>query len=638
MGLRDYQVNLVAEVGQHFRRGAGGVCMVLGTGGGKCLARGTPVMMHSGEVRLVEDIAVGDLLMGPDSQPRRVESLARGREMMYRVTPTKGDAYTVNESHILSLRHGSTGEIANVPVLKAIEMLSEPASDWYGWRVPRILHGNTKPQKDFIRVISKTGVDDYFGFELSGPDRLFLLGDFTVTHNTRTASYMVGKWAERNQQVGWLVHRQELLMQAAMTFAEYGIEHRLVCSDSDARAIKAQQFREFGRSFVKHDALTVVGTVQTVARHLESVAGWFNPAMLVADECHLSMAAGWVKVLTRWEKTKLLGLTGTPERLDGKALGRSSGGLYDEMVLGPSVGEMIENGYLAPYRLWRPNVHLNQVDLKMKGKDYDAATLEKELEGPVIFGDVIGHYRRYAHGTPAIGFCPTVASAKHFAAAFADAGYRAVSIDGMTDDALRRRTLAALGTGDLDVVFNCGILTEGTDIPLATTAIMLRRTLSLAMYLQSVGRVLRTHERKDYARVIDCVGVSLIHGYPDDEREWSLDGRPKKKRGESEREIELMRCPSCWEEHLPRKTCPACGYSYGEDEVVRRNKEMQQVDAELVEVSEDQRRAEQAEKRRKIGRARTIDELKDLALELGYSKGWAYRIYEARKQKEGVAA
>ena len=631
MGLRDYQVNLVAEVGQHFRRGAGGVCMVLGTGGGKCLARGTPVMMHSGEVRLVEDIAVGDLLMGPDSQPRRVESLARGREMMYRVAQSHGASYTVNESHILSLMHRTTREIVNVPVLKAIKMLAEPASEWYGWRVPRILQGNTRPQTEFIRFIAKVGVDDYFGFEISGPDRLFLLGDFTVTHNTRTASYMVGKWAERNQQVGWLVHRQELLMQAAMTFAEYGIEHRLVCSDSDARAIKAQQFREFGRSFVKHDALTVVGTVQTVARHLESVAGWFNPAMLVADECHLSMAAGWVKVLTRWEKTKLLGLTGTPERLDGKALGRSSGGLYDEMVLGPSVGEMIANGYLAPYRLWRPNVHLNPVDLKMKGKDYDASTLEKELEGPVIFGDVIGHYRRYAHGTPAIGFCPTVASAKHFAAAFADAGYRAVSIDGMTDDALRRRTLAALGTGDLDVVFNCGILTEGTDIPLATTAIMLRRTLSLAMYLQSVGRVLRTHERKDYARVIDCVGVSLIHGYPDNEREWSLDGRPKKKRGESEREIELMRCPSCWEEHLPRKTCPACGHSYGEDEGTGRSREMQQVDAELVEVSEDQRRAEQVEKRRKIGRARTLDELKDLALELGYSKGWAYRIYEARK-------
>ena len=122
--------------------------------------------------------------------------------------------------------------------------------------------------------------------------------------------------------------------------------------------------------------MTVVGTVQTVARHLESVAGWFNPAMLVADECHLSMAAGWVKVLTRWEKTKLLGLTGTPERLDGKALGRSSGGLYDEMVLGPSVGEMIENGYLAPYRLWRPNVHLNPVDLK-KRKNFCFSTKQR---------------------------------------------------------------------------------------------------------------------------------------------------------------------------------------------------------------------------------------------------------------------
>ena len=630
-GLRDYQSVLVGEVGHHFRKGKRSVCMVLGTGGGKCLARGTPVMMHTGEVRPVEDIKTGDLLMGPDSKPRLVVSLARGREMMYRVTPSRGKPYTVNQSHILSLRN-TKGEIANVPVLTAIEMLGEAGSDWYGWRVPRILEGDTRPQRDFILSIARVGVDDYFGFELDGPDRLFLLGDFTVTHNTRTAGYMVGRWNERGDQTLWLVHRQELLMQAAMTFAEYGIEHRLVCSASDERAIKVQQFREFGRSYVKHDSLAVIGTIQTVSRHLDRLT-WLQPAMIVADECHLSMAAGWVKVLTHWPKAKLLGLTGTPQRLDGKALGVSQGGLYEELILGPSVGEMIDNGYLAPYRLWRPNVHLNPVDLKMKGKDYDSETLEKELEGPVIFGDVIGHYRKYAHGTPAIGFCPTVASAAHFAEAFRNAGYRAVHIEGETDNALRRNVLADLGKGQIDVVFNCGILTEGTDIPLATTAIMLRRTLSLSMYLQSVGRVLRTHPSKDYARIIDCVGVSLLHGYPDDEREWSLDGKPKKKGGEGEKEITLVRCPSCWEEHLPRKTCPACGHNYGEDtgsgEVNPLGK-MQQVDAELVEVDEEQRKAEQREKRVKIGRARTLDELKAVAAELGYSQGWAYKIFEAR--------
>ena len=163
MGLRDYQVNLVAEVGQHFRRGAGGVCMVLGTGGGKCLARGTPVMMHSGEVRLVEDIAVGDLLMGPDSKPRRVEALARGREMMYRVTPTKGDAYTVNESHILSLKitgigdrrviggNGvayKSGDIVNISVKDYLKSSAKFKHCAKGWRV-----GVDYPSRDTHRFL-----------------------------------------------------------------------------------------------------------------------------------------------------------------------------------------------------------------------------------------------------------------------------------------------------------------------------------------------------------------------------------------------------------------------------------------------------------------------------------------------------
>ena len=456
---------------------------------------------------------------------------------------------------------------------------------------------------------------------------------------TRTASYMVDRWVNRSQQVLWLVHRQELLMQAAMTFAEYGIPHRLVCSASDARAIKAQQFREFGKSYVSNDALSVIGTIQTVARHLDNLT-WLNPAMIVADECHLSMATGWVRVLSHWPVAKLLGLTGTPLRLDGKPLGTKAGGLYDELVIGPSTADLIESGSLAPYRLWRPPVHLNKVDLTMRGKDYDPTSLEQELEGPVIFGDVIGHYRKYAHGTPAIGFCPTVANAKHFADAFCQAGYRATYIEGATDDTVRRRTLQQLGAGELDAVFNCGILTEGTDIPLATTAIMLRKTLSLAMYLQSVGRVLRLHQRKDYARIIDCVGVSLIHGYPDDPREWDLDGKPKKRRGPRDMDDgpSLVRCPACLEEHLPRARCPACGHQYG-DAANDNNPlgKMKQVDAELEEADLTQRQAEQIERRRKVGQARTLEELQRVAEELGYSKGWAYHTYNARNKKAAGA-
>jgi hypothetical protein len=170
-----------------------GVVNILAAAGGcgKCLGKGTPVMMFDGTIKKVEDIWPGDRLMGPDSKPRNVLSLARGREMMYRITPVKGDPYIVNESHILSLRHrNDQSEIWNVSVRKLKEdgkLFVDPwycFEEWHGWRVPGIMFGDLSIELDKITQCEEIGVDDYYGFEIDG-DSLFLLGDFTVTHNTR---------------------------------------------------------------------------------------------------------------------------------------------------------------------------------------------------------------------------------------------------------------------------------------------------------------------------------------------------------------------------------------------------------------------------------------------------------------------
>lgn len=102
--LRDYQAEAVSEIRKAYRDGFGCPLLVASTGAGKCLAAGTPVLMFDGSIKKVEDVNANDLVMGPDSNPRRVSGVSRGREMMYRVTPTKGDPYTVNKSHILSLK------------------------------------------------------------------------------------------------------------------------------------------------------------------------------------------------------------------------------------------------------------------------------------------------------------------------------------------------------------------------------------------------------------------------------------------------------------------------------------------------------------------------------------------------------
>ena len=130
--LYDYQNKAVKDIRSEFKEGKKSVIFVLPTGGGKCLAAGTEVVMYNGNVKKVEDVKPNELLMGPDSEPRTVVSTCKGSENMYTITPVKGDSFTVNESHILSFKISGDrvvycggkkfkgGDIVNVSVLEYI--------------------------------------------------------------------------------------------------------------------------------------------------------------------------------------------------------------------------------------------------------------------------------------------------------------------------------------------------------------------------------------------------------------------------------------------------------------------------------------------------------------------------------------
>lgn len=462
----------------------------------------------------------------------------------------------------------------------------------------------------------------------------------TGAGKTRTAAYIVRQYTKTGRQVLWLVHREELLLQAAMTFAEYGIPHRLVCAASSERAIKIQEHKEFGRSFVDAASSVVVASIQTIVRRLD-VLDWLDPSQIVADECHLSLAVTWRKVLAKWPAARLLGLTATPWRLDGQSFAREDGGLYDDIVLGPQPADLIAWKSLADYRLFCPPMQFDLLDkIGIKGGDLDPKDLEKEFSN-VVYGDVVSHYRKYSHGKPAIAFCPTVKVAEETAQAFRDAGYRAISLDGNTDDIIRRTSLQQLGRGELDVVTSVSILVEGTDVPFATTAILLRRTKSLSLYLQAVGRVLRFHKDKPFAIILDCVGVSDIHGWPDDYREWSIRGTAKRRKRDAANDDEpdelIRECPECYAKHDPAPKCPVCGHVYTAKERAR----PKVIDADLVEADRKARQAEQeairqakmAEQRQQQAQADTVEEL---MIKLGYSYGRAAQIVKAREEKAAL--
>jgi superfamily II DNA or RNA helicase len=185
LSLRGRQPEWIAKVEADVAAGKSRLLVCASGGAGKCLGRGTPVLMHDGIVKPVEEVSIGDLLMGPDSGPRVVVSLARGREMLYRITPIKGDPYVVNESHVLSLKvtcgrnksfvwsgnrlgHGDT---INIPVRQFVSEGEYFHRCTVGWRCgvefsPKSLHENLPPYMLGLWLGDGTATN----FSISKPD------------------------------------------------------------------------------------------------------------------------------------------------------------------------------------------------------------------------------------------------------------------------------------------------------------------------------------------------------------------------------------------------------------------------------------------------------------------------------------
>jgi superfamily II DNA or RNA helicase len=347
---------------------------------------------------------------------------------------------------------------------------------------------------------------------------------------------------------------------------------------------------------------------------------------LLVHNCHHASAGSWLKVIAANPQARILGFTATPERLDGKGLGS----VFDEMILGPQVAWLIENGHLCKPRYFAPPVVADLSRLHMRGGDFAKEDLAAVMDSKMIIGDAVDHYRRICPGAPAIAFCVSVDHAKHTAAQFQEAGFRAATIDGSMDREARRDIVAALADGRIHVMTSCEIVSEGFDIPLVTAAILLRPTASLGLHLQQIGRVLRPAPGKDRAVILDHVGNCGRHGYAETEREWSLEGRAKGKRAKQESSVEMRQCPSCYLCHEPAPVCPECGHVY---EIQRR--ELETVAGELVEIDPE---IERRERKKEQGACQTMDDLIALGRKRGMRNpaGWARYVWQARQARRSA--
>lgn len=314
------------------------------------------------------------------------------------------------------------------------------------------------------------------------------------------------------------------------------VAHRVEIVDQISRALDSMGVRH-GRIQTGHaltDDPVQVAMVITLGKRLDRIA---EPDLLVVDEAHHGVAGSWLKITDAWQRSKILGVTATPARMDGRGLGDC----FDEMLIGPTPGDLMSSGFLARYNYLAPPEKADLSSIKTRAGDFALDQLAEAMDQAVITGDAVEHYRSHLDGRPAIAFCVTVAHAEHVAAQFRAAGYRAASVDGAMDRGERRDRIAAIGDGRLNVLTSCDLISEGTDIPVVAGAVLLRPTKSLALHLQQVGRVLRPKPDGGAAVIIDHVGNVFRHGMPDAAREWSLDRT--KRRGAI---VETRTCEQCY--------------------------------------------------------------------------------------------
>jgi DNA repair protein RadD len=439
--------------------------------------------------------------------------------------------------------------------------------------------------------------------------RRVLLVAPTGAGKTVIFSHIAAGAARKGNRVLILAHRDVICDQISAELTKNELDHGLIMAGKPTRPAVAAQ----------------VGMMGTVATRLAAL----DPSLIIIDEAHRACGRTYMGILAAFPRAATLLVTATPRRTDGRPMGD----VADVLVEGPTVQWLMERGYLSKYRLFCPPVIAALDDISAVGGDYNNRELQDAMNRPEITGDALEHYLRVSPGKRFVAFTTGTAHSDEVAQRFTAGGVPTRNIDGTMKRSHIASVLAALESGEIMGVTSCNLISEGFDLPAVETAILLRPTMSLIVYLQQVGRVLRRAPGKEFAIVLDHVGNSFKflpdgrcfrkHGLPDELRKWSLDGaEKKKKRAQVEEDVSIRRCSECFANfagHLRR--CPYCAH---ENEVVVR--EIEQVDGMLKDLTADKELYESLKSMDYsdfMKSVKSVDEIKAFRQAKGHRPMWA---------------
>ena len=401
-------------------------------------------------------------------------------------------------------------------------------------------------------------------------DKSVLLQLPTAAGKTVTFGKVASDAISKGYQVLILAHRKELICQAADKVGSItGVEPSIIKS---------------GYKPNLHSPLQVA-SIQTLVRRLDLP---LYPKLIIYDECHHSTSSSSLSILNNFPNAYLLGVTATPVRLSGEGFEH----IFDSMVIGPSVKELIDKGYLSRFKLFADPNPMSTKGVKSQGGDYKKGDLAKANDAIQLSGNLVQSYKRHCDGKRCIVFAINVDHSIQIAKRYNEAGIPAAHLDGTTPESVRQETIEAFHRGELLVLSNVGLFDEGFDLPALDAVQIAKPTKSLTRWLQMVGRVLRTSPDKEYSVILDHTLNWAIHGLPTRERTWSLEG------------VEQVQ--------EPIKICKDTG-----EVVPNPEKELtgiEELDVHLIEVEEEEEKY--------IEWKEFFEALKYYQQDQGFSKGW----------------
>lgn len=418
----------------------------------------------------------------------------------------------------------------------------------------------------------------------------------TGAGKTRVAGGLIELARSKQRRVAFICNRIELVLQAHDAFRNLGIDCGIIQGDNSTNT----------------SAPVLVCSIQTIAKR-----GHPDADLYIVDECHTTAASkAFHDLFYARNNVPLIGLTATPfAKGMAKHHDALGGPLFDNLIVGATIPELIAGGYLVDCDIYAPS-EPDLTNVKIVAGDYQEDQLSEAVDKPKLVGDIVEHYRRLAEGKKTIVFATSISHSQHIVEAFNAAGYRAKHLDAYTEADERREIINGFKAGEYEILSNCSLLAEGFDCPQTECIILARPTRSLIRYIQMAGRALRPFHGKDKALILDHSGTVKRLGFPTDELPMVLDDGKTKAKEEKPNLPKI--CKSCFAVRPSGvKKCPHCGF-----EATPTPEEIAHEEGELKKVEKKKRDALSMDDKQGIYSA-----LIGFARSKGMKDGWAYHKY-----------